>query len=93
MRFEVDPQKAAVNIKKHGVSLADAEGVFHDPLAVHIEDPDAEYEQRFVGVGIGSSGAVLVIAYAYDGDVIRVISTRRASRRERKDYEIRVRLL
>jgi uncharacterized DUF497 family protein len=41
MRFQFDPKKADTNLKKHGVSFADAEGVFHDPLAVHQKDPDA----------------------------------------------------
>ena len=45
MRFEFDPLKAAINLRKHRVPLADAEGVFNDALAVHIEDPDAEHEQ------------------------------------------------
>jgi len=92
-RFEFDPQKATANLKKHGVSLADAEGVFHDALAIHVEDPDAQREQRFVGVGMGTTGTVLVVVYAYSGDAVRVISARRASRKECKDYETRLRFL
>ncbi|HLQ24449.1 MAG TPA: BrnT family toxin [Acidiferrobacterales bacterium] len=42
MRFQFNPRKAATNLKKHGVSFADAEGVFFDPLAIHREDPDPE---------------------------------------------------
>ena len=53
MRFQHDPAKAAANLKKHGVSFADAEGVLEDPLAVTVEDPDAEAEPRFVTVGLG----------------------------------------
>ena len=48
MRFQYDPDKAAANQKKHGVSFADAEGVLQDPLAVTVEDPDAEGERRYV---------------------------------------------
>ncbi|MGH9906130.1 MAG: BrnT family toxin, partial [Pyrinomonadaceae bacterium] len=52
MRFQYDPAKAAANLKKHGVSFADAEGVLADPLAVTVENPDAE-------VSNASSGSVL----------------------------------
>ncbi len=87
MRFEFDRAKAATNLKKHGVSFADAEGVFFDPLGIHQEDPDAEGEQRFIAVGTGSAGQFLVVAYALRGNDIRLISARRATRREVKDYE------
>ncbi|HLA74349.1 MAG TPA: BrnT family toxin [Gammaproteobacteria bacterium] len=49
MYFPFDPKKAVNNLKKHGVSFADAEGVFYDPLAIHMEDADAEGEERFMG--------------------------------------------
>lgn len=93
MRFEFDPLKAAANLKKHRVSLADAEGVFNDVLAVHLEDPDAEDQQRFVAIGMGNTGAALVVVYTYEGEAVRVISARHASRKERREYEIAVRLL
>jgi len=63
MRFHYDPAKAASNLKKHGVSFADAEGVFEDPLAMTIEDPDAEGERRLVAVGLGSAGELLAVVY------------------------------
>ena len=88
-----DPRKSAENLRKHGVSLADAEAVFHDPFAMHVEDPDARGEQRFVAVEKGSTGSVLVVVYAYRGDAIRAISTRRASRKERLTYEAGIRFL
>ncbi len=87
MRFQFDPTKAANNLRKHSVSFADAEGVFFDPLAIHQEDPDAEGEERFIAVGLGSAGQILVVVYACRGDEIRVISARRATRREARDYE------
>jgi uncharacterized DUF497 family protein len=87
MRFQFDPKKAASNLRKHGVSFADAEGVFLDPLAIHQPDPDAEHEERFVTVGLGSAGSVLVVVYTLRGGEIRLISARRATRREVKDYE------
>jgi hypothetical protein len=87
MRFQFNPTKAANNLRKHGVSFADAEGVFLDPLAIHREDPDAEGEERFVAVGLASAGQSLVVVYALRDDEIRVISARRATRREVRDYE------
>jgi uncharacterized DUF497 family protein len=87
MRFQFDPSKAAANLKKHGVSFPDAEGVFHDPLAVTIEDPDAEGERRFVAIGLGNLGELLVVVYALRGDEYRLISARRPTRKERKHYE------
>ena len=87
MRFQYDPDKAAANLEKHGVSFADAEGVFQDPLAVTVEDPDAEGEQRLVAVGLGSAGELLVVVYTERRDGCRLISARRATRKERKQYE------
>jgi len=87
MRFQFDPSKAAANLKKHGVSFPDAEGVLHDPLAVTVEDPDAEGERRFAAIGLGSSGELLVVVYALRGDEYRLISARRPTRKERKHYE------
>ncbi len=87
MRFRPDPAKAASNLRKHGVSFADAEGVFQDPLAVTVEDPDAEGEQRFISIGLGSAGELLVVVWTERDDECRVISARRATRKERKQYE------
>ena len=87
MRFQYDPAKAANNLKKHGVSFADAEGVFYDPLGIHQLDPDAEVEERFVAVGEGSTGAILVVVYTLRGEEVRLISARRATRFEVKRYE------
>lgn len=86
------PDKAAENPKKRKVFLADSFGVFSDVFASHVEDPDASGEQRFLAVGMGSAGQVLVVCYTYREDGIRAISARRASRKERKQYESGVRL-
>jgi len=86
VRFRYDPAKAAANLTKHKVSFADAEGVFQDPLAVTVEDPDAGGERRFVAVGLGSAGELLVVAYSERDDECRLISARRATRKERKQY-------
>jgi uncharacterized DUF497 family protein len=87
MGYQFDPTKAAFNFKKHGVSLADAEGVFHDPLALHRPDPDAEGEERAVAVGLGTTGDILVVVYTLRGEDVRAISARRATRKETKEYE------
>jgi len=86
VQFQFDPAKANANLRKHGVSFADAEAVFVDPLALHRADPDVAGEERFVAVGLGSAGELLVVAYTLRGESIRLISARRATRHEAKDY-------
>lgn len=87
MPVQFDPKKAAANLKAHGVSFADAEVVLFDPLGVTIEDLGAVGERRFVSIGLGGAGEVLVVVYTErDGDY-RLISARRATRKERKSYE------
>lgn len=87
MRFQFDPRKVASNLKKHGVSFADAEGVFFDLLAIHQVVPDTDNEERFLGLGMGNAGQLLVVVYTLRGDDIRLISARRATRKEVKYYE------
>lgn len=87
MPFQYDPAKAAANLRKHGVSFSDAEGVFTDPLAITIEDPDSEGEPRFITIGLGSAGELLVVVWTARFDAHRLISARRVTRKERKDYE------
>ena len=87
MGFKHDLAKAAANIKKHGVSFSDAEGVLEDPLAVTVEDPDAKDEQRFTTVGLGSAGELLVLVWTERDGEFRPISARRPTRKERKYYE------
>jgi uncharacterized DUF497 family protein len=87
MPLEHDPAKAAANLKKHGVSFSDAEGALFDPLALTIEDIGAVGEPRFVTIGLGSAGDLLVVVYTFRDGEPRVISARRATRRERKTYE------
>jgi uncharacterized DUF497 family protein len=87
MGFSYDPSKAAENLRKHGVSLADAEDVLADPLALTLEDAGAKGERRFVTVGLGSAGELLVVVWTErDGDY-RLISARRPTRKERRQYE------
>jgi uncharacterized DUF497 family protein len=87
MPLEHDPVKAAANLKKHAVSFADAEGVLFDPLAMTVEDIGAVGERRFVTLGLGSAGELLVVVYTYRDNEPRLISARRATRKERRTYE------
>jgi hypothetical protein len=87
MRIQYDPAKAAANLRKHGVSFADAEGVLEDPLALTVNDPDAEGEERLITIGMGSAGELLVIVYTERNEEYRVFSARRPTRKERKSYE------
>jgi uncharacterized DUF497 family protein len=82
-----DPAKARMNLTKHGVRFADAETVLFDPAALTIEDIDSADEQRFVSVGRDATGRLLVVIYAWRGNNIRLISARRATRREVRAYE------
>jgi len=68
MEYQWDPVKATANVKKHGVEFADAVGVFDDPEAITVEDPDAEGEQRFLSIGLDILGRIIVVAYTYRGD-------------------------
>jgi uncharacterized protein len=89
MRIEWDPRKAEANRKKHGVSFEDAQTVFADERARLIDDPDhSEEEERFVLLGLSSSLRLLVVAHCYrlDGNVIRIISARKANRDEERFY-------
>jgi uncharacterized DUF497 family protein len=84
---DCDPAKAAANVRKHGVWLADGEGVLFDPLALTREDVNSVGEQRFVSLGLGSAGQLLVVVFTERAGRARLISARRATRRERAQYE------
>lgn len=63
MRITFDPTKAAANVRKHGVSFSDAEAVLFDPMTLTREDPDAEGEERFVFIGMGATGRIIVVVW------------------------------
>lgn len=87
MELTWDPAKAASNLAKHGVRFADAETVLYDPDALTVEDADAEGERRYASIGTDAMGRILVVVYSYRGNRIRLISARRASKKERRSYE------
>lgn len=86
MSFQWDARKAAANLAKHGVDFADAVGVFGDPRAVTITD-DHPDEGRFVTLALDLLGRVLVVVWTQREEDIRLISARKAVRRERLQYE------
>ena len=87
MPFQFDPAKARQNLHKHGVSFADAEAVFEDPLALSMPDAGSEGEPRTVAIGLGGAGELLVVVYVERNGGIRLISARRPTRKEREAYE------
>ena len=86
MDYQWDPNKAKSNLKKHGVRFADAVSVFEDENAVTIED-EHESENRFITIGRDILLRILVVVYTFRGHIIRIISARKATARERKMYE------
>lgn len=88
LTFEWDGEKAAENLAKHAVSFAEASTVFADPLSRTIPDhAHSEEEERFVILGESASRRTLVVVHIYRAGNIRIISARKATPRERKDYE------
>jgi uncharacterized DUF497 family protein len=88
VRFEWNAQKAAANLRKHGVSFDEAASVFYDPLSATGDDPDhSADERRFVTFGMSSSGQLLLVAHTVHDETIRIITARPATRAERGIYE------
>jgi uncharacterized protein len=89
MQTEWNAAKAEENRRRHGVDFGDAVPALSDPFALSREDVQAEGEQRFVALGMDRLGRILVVAYTYRGERLRLISARRATRKERGEYERR----
>jgi len=89
LRFVWDDAKATANLAKHGVSFEEAASVFTDDFARLIADPDhSDREDRFLLLGLSASLRLLVVAHCYrKGEVIRIISARKATGPEQKHYE------
>ena len=88
LRFTWDAKKAAANERKHRVSFAEAATAFADPLSLTVPDHEhSETEERFLLLGLSHRGRLLVIAHTERDDTIRLISARRANRREQAVYE------
>ena len=88
MKFEWDPRKAKLNLRKHGVSFEEATTAFRDPLSVTAPDlTHSTTEYRFVTFGLSSKGKLLTISHTELGESIRIITARRSTKQERKIYE------
>lgn len=88
MRFEWDPAKAEANFRKHGVSFDEAVTVFDDPLAITYTDPDhSESERREITIGASGRNRLLIVSHMDRRGTIRIISARKATRKERRIYE------
>ena len=88
LTFEWDSRKARSNLAKHDIVFEEASTVFGDPLSLTISDPEHSLsEKRYITLGNTFKGKLLVVVHTERGDNIRIISARRASRRERTFYE------
>ena len=89
VRFEWDPNKAAANMRRHGVSFEEASTVFGDPLARTFADPDQadSAEERELTFGTSAAGRALVVAHCERKGKIRLISAREMTRYEKREYE------
>jgi len=88
LRFEWDAPKAAANRAKHRVSFEEASTVFGDPLGRITDDPrHSEGEERFVLLGQSAKRRLLVVMFTERGEALHLISARKATRRERREYE------
>ena len=88
LNLEWDSNKAESNIEKHGVSFEEASTIFGDPLSLTIDDPlHSKDETRMVQIGISHKNRLLVVVYTERLDNIRIISARKATKKERIAYE------
>jgi uncharacterized DUF497 family protein len=89
MKFQWDPKKAKNNLRKHDVSFEEAVTVFKDPLAFIFDDTEhSESEHREIVIGFSALSKLLLVCFVEkQGDIIRIISARKATRKEKEDYE------
>ena len=86
--FQWDAAKAAANVRKHGVTFSEASTAFSDPLSATIEDElHSGEEQRYVLFGMSERGRLLAVMHTECDEVIRIISARKATRAEQREYE------
>lgn len=91
LQFEWDEAKATTNLRKHDVSFEEVITIFSDPNTLTIFDAEhSDVEDRFIDIGLSTSGRVLVVVYMERGKRIRVVSCRKATPPERRQYEQRI---
>ena len=87
--FTWDEHKNQINMEKHGISFSEAATVFYDPAAIVFDDPEHSIgEDRFLIIGFSQKDRLCIVSHCYrgDDDIIRIISARKATSRERKTY-------
>jgi len=87
VKYEWDARKARLNLEKHGVDFADAVGALEDEFALTTDDTGTASERRFATLGMDLLGRLIVVVYTWRGERIPVISARKATRPERRQYE------
>jgi uncharacterized protein len=88
LEFEWDSRKARTNLAKHKVSFEEAASVFGDPLGRIVPDPrHSAVEERLVLLGVSNKRRLLAVMYIERAEAVRIISARRATRPEKRDYE------
>jgi uncharacterized protein len=86
--YEWDSKKAKANLRKHGVSFEESATVFLDPLAITFPDPDhSDEEDREITIGLTTKHRIVFVSHCPRYDRTRIIGARRATRKERKEYE------
>ncbi len=90
IKFEWDNAKAESNLKKHGISFEEAQSVFYDDLAIQFFDDSAKDEDRFLLLGMSNLARLLIVVHCErgdDGEILRIISARKATKNEQGFYE------
>ena len=88
LTFEWDETKATGNLRKHKVAFDEGKSIFGDPFLLSFPDmDDSQIEERYVNIGVSAKGRILVLIHTERQGKIRIISCRKATARERRDYE------
>jgi len=88
LKFEWNPNKAKKNVEKHGISFDEAATVFSDQLSMTYDDPDHSFgENRHIIIGMSHRDKLLLVSHLEKDDIVRIISARQLTRKERKQYE------
>jgi len=88
LRFEWDSKKAQSNRRRHGITFEEASTIFGDPLSITIHDPAHSIgEDRFITIGTSVNDKLIVVVHTDRNDIIRIISARKATKNERRQYE------
>lgn len=89
LRFEWDSKKNLVNKRKHGIAFEEASTIFGDPLSLTIRDPAHSLgEDRYITVGTSMKSRLIVVVHTERSNTIRIITARKATSNERKQYEL-----